>query len=238
MTLEEMQMSTDFEASIKSKSRVKNNGEVFTPKKTVIDMCNMDGIKECTYNIESTILEPSCGTGNFLVELIDRKMHTVDEVSTDKDTYVLNLVKSLTTLYGVDIAYDNILESRDRMKDIVLSHYKVKFNEDLTDEKVLNTIDFVLTTNIILGDMLKSIMLPGFSKKHGAYELKGNETPLVFTEFVFDGENVTMNECQATNIDTVSVSYKPIHFLDMQNRKQVIATGGVLEIDEDGEIVF
>lgn len=231
-------MATDFEASIKSKDRVKNNGEVFTPKKTVIEMCDMEKIKEETYRIESMILEPSCGTGNFLVELIDRKMKTVDSVSDDLDSYMLNTIKSLTTLYGVDIAYDNILESRDRMKEIVFKHYNDKFGEEPTDRKFINAIDFVLTTNIILGDMLKHIMKLRYTKKDKAYELTGNETPLVFTEFVFDGDKVTMNECQASDIDTVSLSYEPIHFLNMQKRKMVVADGGAFEVDENGEFLL
>lgn len=226
-------MTTDFEKGIKSKERVKNNGEVFTPKRIVVDMCDLPKLKDETYKIESKILEPSCGTGNFLVELLDRKMQTVSSISETEADFKLNMVRALTTLYGVDIACDNIEESRQRMKDIVLDHYKAKFSKDISDKKLLSTIDFVLRTNIILGDTLAHKMHRDYAGGH--YELeKDGENELVFTEYVFDGDMVTMNECPITDLSLVTTKYKPINYLDMQSRREEASTDGLLELNEDG----
>ena len=64
--------STKDNKSIKSKERVNKFGEVFTPENIVKDMLDMDGVRECSYSLDKTFLEPSCGTGNFLVEIIAR----------------------------------------------------------------------------------------------------------------------------------------------------------------------
>lgn len=61
---------------IKSRSRVRDHGEVFTPDFIVNDMLNL--VKDESENIVSTFLEPACGNGNFLIEILRRKMETIN----------------------------------------------------------------------------------------------------------------------------------------------------------------
>ena len=95
------------EAITRSKERVKALGEVFTPAKTVSEM--LDKLSAKSWAHDCTVLEPTCGTGNFLVQILQRKL----------DAGHPPLV-ALSTIYGVDIMKDNVNESRKRMLQIAL----------------------------------------------------------------------------------------------------------------------
>ena len=124
---------------IKSKKRVKEFAEVFTPDFIVKDMCDLIP-SEIWENIESTFLEPACGTGNFLVEIYARKLeHCKDE----KDG-----LKALASIYGVDIQSDNVAESRLRLVDMFID----KFPEANGFARI--TALAIATNNIVCDDFL------------------------------------------------------------------------------------
>ena len=91
---------------IKSKQRIKRYAEVFTPDFVVKDMCDLVP-SEIWSNIESTVLEPACGNGNFIVEILARKY---SHCKTEKDG-----LKALASVVGVDIQQDNVEECRERL---------------------------------------------------------------------------------------------------------------------------
>ena len=89
----------------KSKARVKALGEVFTPPELVNEM--LDRLPaELWTNPSKTYIDPACGTGNFLVEVVRRK---IEAGSTP--------LQALETTYGIDIMEDNVLECRQRLLD-------------------------------------------------------------------------------------------------------------------------
>lgn len=90
------------ESLLKSKVRVKALGEVFTPAALVAEM--LDKLPQDCWLPDKTFLEPSCGTGNFLVQILERKLQAGHRP-----------LQALSTIYGVDIMQDNIFESRKRM---------------------------------------------------------------------------------------------------------------------------
>lgn len=96
------------EVITKSKQRVKQYGEVFTPNWMVKKMCNMleaeNGGAKCW---RGTVLEPACGTGNFLVEILKRKL-SIGMTETE----------AAETLFGIDILPDNIEESIQRLTEL------------------------------------------------------------------------------------------------------------------------
>jgi ubiquinone/menaquinone biosynthesis C-methylase UbiE len=93
---------------IKSKERVKDLGEVFTPPELVNEMLNK--LPPDCWEPEKTFLEPACGTGNFLVEILKRKL---DAGHTP--------LQALSTIFAIDIMDDNVKESRKRLYSIVES---------------------------------------------------------------------------------------------------------------------
>lgn len=123
---------------IKSKKRVAELGEVFTPAKEVKSM--VDLIPNLTANM--TFLEPSCGTGNFLVEILQRK---IDLFKGDKNSsdWAIHILDCYGSIYGVDIMEDNVIECRKRL---------LEMNPIPQLEKVL---EITLNENIIVGDWLE-----------------------------------------------------------------------------------
>jgi len=95
------------EQLIKSRERVRKNAEVFTPAWLVSDMLDQQGIKELCYQPDKTFMEPACGTGNFLVQILERKF----SVCKSQKDYIV----SLSSIYGVELMQDNVDECRERL---------------------------------------------------------------------------------------------------------------------------
>ena len=115
---------------VKSKDRVKNHGEVFTNEREVKAM--LDLLQPMT--IEMTFLEPTCGNGNFVIEILRRKF----DLCKKKKDYIT----ALNSVFAIDILQDNIVECKQRVKELYLS-YGQKEN-----------IDFILDTQIFQGNSL------------------------------------------------------------------------------------
>ena len=109
---------------IKSKENVKDFGEVFTPDSIVNDMLDLvdNALKEENITPEEylakTYLEPSCGDGQFLVRILDRKLACIQQ-SVAPEHQELALVKALATIYGVDIQDVNVRASKRRMLELI-----------------------------------------------------------------------------------------------------------------------
>ncbi len=133
---------------IVSRRRVADHGEVFTSQREVNAM--LDLVKQETERIESRFLEPACGTGNFLAEILERKLRVVDNrYRRSQLKYERYAMLAVSSIYGIDILEDNVVECRRRLLAIVERHCKTLFNEDF-----LRTIRFILGRNIIHGDAL------------------------------------------------------------------------------------
>ncbi len=102
------------ERQVKSKKRVADFGEVFTAKREVDAMLDMLG--EVPYRLSATFLDPACGDGNFLIEILSRKLKTAfDDPESDARTLERNSLIALSSVYGVDIQHDNAKECRLRL---------------------------------------------------------------------------------------------------------------------------
>ena len=99
---------------IKSKQRVKDFAEVFTPKHIVKDMCDLVPA-EMWVNVDTTFLEPACGTGNFLVEILERKFKLCENWEDG--------LKALKSVYGVDIQQDNVEEAKGRLFEMYIKRF-------------------------------------------------------------------------------------------------------------------
>jgi hypothetical protein len=133
---------------IKSKQRVMDHGEVFTPPWLVNAM--LDLVKEETERINSRFLEPACGSGNFLTEILKRKLAAVElkygKSTFDRDHYAL---LALMSIYGIELLTDNIEECQSNLIEI-FSEYLGTAESDDRHHAAL----FVLSQNIVHGDAL------------------------------------------------------------------------------------
>src|SRR5699024_4567634 len=110
-------MAKVVETLVKSKQRVADHGEVFTPDWLVNDM--LDLVRDETERIDSRFLEPACGSGNFLVQVLARKLAAVERryAKTDFDKRHQAL-HGLMCIYGIELLDDNIAECRANMLEI------------------------------------------------------------------------------------------------------------------------
>lgn len=122
------------EKIIKSKERVKKHAEVFTPSKIVKDMC--DTLPDEVFNPEKSFLEPSCGTGNFVVEIYRRKLSRCKN-RQDAQT-------ALASVWAIELQQDNMNECKARVRALFA-------------EYGYSDLDFesVFATNFIVDDALK-----------------------------------------------------------------------------------
>ena len=140
---------------VKSKQRVADHGEVFTPAWMVEAM--LDLIKGETERIDSRFLEPACGSGNFLVCILQRKLAAVElkfaKSDFEKRHYAL---LALMCTYGIELLADNIAECRANMLEILADYLKIKDSDDL-----YRAAFYVLSQNLVHGDALAMLTSEG-----------------------------------------------------------------------------
>lgn len=135
-------------AIIKSRSRVREKGEVFTQPREVN---NILALTQATSNRYWRFLEPACGNGNFLEAILRQRLeHLVDDrIEWHPKNREFSVLKVLSTIYGVDIADDNIEECKKRLRGVVFDYLPER-----TTKEFLFALDEILRTNLIVGDML------------------------------------------------------------------------------------
>jgi hypothetical protein len=153
---------------VKTKKRVIEHGEVFTDHKEVNAM--LDLVKQETENIESRFLEPACGTGNFLVEILRRKLSIVEKrYAKSQLEYERYAIAALCSIYGVELLSDNVKECRQRLLGIFTHFYISNFNK--TKSNFLQCAEFILSRNILCGNALSLT--------------DTNHNPIVFSQWAF-----------------------------------------------------
>lgn len=155
------------EQQVKSRQRVVDHGEVFTAEREVKAMCDL--VKQETERIESRFLEPACGNGNFLAEVLTRKLAVVkSRYGKSPFDYERYSVLAMTSLYGVDILEDNAEECRQRLFDIWDKEYTANAKAQ-ANEQCREAVRFILRKNILCGDALTMLQADG--------------SPIVFAEW-------------------------------------------------------
>jgi len=133
---------------VKSKQRVADHGEVFTPAWMVEEM--LDLVKAETERIDSRVLEPACGSGNFLIPVLRRKLAAVElkfgKSDFEKRHYALF---GLMCVYGIELLDDNVAECRENMLEILADYIGLDEQDDLH-----RAAAYVLSQNIVHGDAL------------------------------------------------------------------------------------
>lgn len=140
------------ENHVKSKQRVADYGEVYTSEKIVNDM--LDLVRQETERIDSRFLEPACGTGNFLTEILRRKLTVVEKkYRRSQLDFERNLILAVSSIYGIDILEDNIIECRNRLFEMAEECYTTLYKKKAR-QQVRTALRYILSKNIIWGDAL------------------------------------------------------------------------------------
>ena len=161
------------EKQVVSKQRVADHGEVYTAKREVNAM--LDLVKEETERIDSRFLEPACGNGNFLVEILSRKMEAVRrQYSRNRFEYDQASAVAVSSMYGVELLPDNVETCQNRLMDQYLETYRQHQNADASPE-LERCIRYLFRKNILCGDALTMLQNDG--------------QPITFCEWTFIGTN-------------------------------------------------
>jgi len=152
-----------------SKQRVADHAEVLTGRREVNAM--LDLVKSETERIDSRFLEPACGTGNFLAEIVERKLQVVEaRYGKSQLDYERDAILALSSVYGIDILEDNVRQCRQRLFGIFDLNYLRLFKGKSHDD-CRESVRYILERNIIHGDAL-SLKTVG-----------DNPKPIVFSEW-------------------------------------------------------
>lgn len=156
----------------KNKKRVRDYGEVFTPKKIVNDILDMPRMDKASSAIGTKFLEPAAGEGAFLVEILRRKLKTVVRDQAPSLIGVENYsLFALSTLYGIELLEDNAQLCVMNLFEVYFKFYQkeaLKYGKNIKDN-VLQSAKFIISKNIVQGDFLKRVASDG--------------QPIVFTEW-------------------------------------------------------
>ena len=143
---------------VKSRQRVADHGEVFTADREVNAM--LDLVKQETERVDSRFLEPACGDGNFVAEILRRKLEAAKKRAIPprkKKPMPLEFEKqsviAVASIYGVDLLIDNVVACRNRLYDIWNVEYEAICKGEISED-CREAVRFILSRNIVCGNAL------------------------------------------------------------------------------------
>ena len=164
------------EKQVISRKRVTDHGEVMTARREVDAM--LDLVKQETERIDSRFLEPACGTGNFLIVILERKLAVIERKLNQKEKKLKKVEKrpgwkapfyepdsllALSSIYGIDILQDSIDAAKSRLLAYFIETYQRIVEKEIPRE-VVAVARFILDKNILLGDAINTqdkVSVPG-----------------------------------------------------------------------------
>jgi hypothetical protein len=209
------------ENQVISRKRVAEHGEVLTGGREVNSMLGL--VNSETDRIDSRFLEPACGTGNFLAEILQRKLRVVEiRYGKSQIEFERYAILAVSSIYGIDILEDNVQQCRQRLFGIFdlkyLRLFRNKSNDDCRD-----SVRYILELNIIHGDALslktvgvnpKPIVFSEWSLVNGSMVKRRDFTfQRLLPHEVMKGTPLVSDLGEEVFIPTPEKEYPPTHFL-------------------------
>lgn len=203
---------------VRSRERVRDLAEVFTHEREVDAM--LDFIPDAFSDLDVKFLEPACGSGNFLTEVLRRKLRLVAKIDcVSQEHYEHRVLRAMASVYGVDISPSNIAEARGRMAHVALEHFQTDANTVAPTTGFLNAAAVILGDNVVCGDVYNAadqIELcdwrprprASFQRVWSQALVPPAERDLFWTERVQDAEPVHYSELMADPKRTTRTSRK------------------------------
>ncbi len=181
---------------VKSKQRVADHGEVFTAEREVKAMCDL--VKQETERIDSRFLEPACGDGNFLAEILSRKLAVVTKkYGKSPFDWERNSLLALGSIYGVDILADNARSCRQRLFGIWEKEYGAVCKDECNKE-TRDSAAFILEKNVVCGNALTLMQVDD--------KQQDTKYPIVFSEWTFPFNDAQMHRKDYTMAELLAAS--------------------------------
>ena len=185
---------------VKSKARVTDFGEVNTSEREVNAM--LDLVKQETERLDSRFLEPACGDGNFLIEVLNRKLEIlVKKYKKNQYEFERNSVVVIGSIYGVDILADNAQSARERLFNRFIEVYEKNFEKCLNND-LIKSVKFILDKNILHGDAL-------------TLKQVDNEDPVTFSEWAIINNKLKRRDFTLADLLAYSPFEKGTLFSDL-----------------------
>lgn len=173
-------------ALIKSRYRVQEHGEVFTPPFIVEDMLAL--VESKVKNIESRFLEPACGDGNFLAAILEARLNLLDKkYRCHQPEWERQAFFAVSSLYGIELLQDNVERCRKRLFSVFRLHYEDrhpsfwKGDKYKKNNQLCEAILFVLHCNIVQGNALDMCQTQGAGLPK--CDKRGDVLPIIFSEW-------------------------------------------------------
>jgi hypothetical protein len=206
---------------IKNRDRVTKFAEVNTSEKEVSNMLNL--VSEETNRLESRFLESACGDGNFLIEILNRKMKVlVKNFKKNQYEFERNSIIVIGSLYGIDILIDNIVIARERLFKKFLSEYKSLFREK-TDKKFIDSIYFIIEKNLVQGNAL-------------TLKKVNSDKPILLSQWSIIEDKVKRREYSFANLVSYSPFEKDSLFSDLGEEVEIPKTENDYKLIKYNEI--
>lgn len=147
---------------IKTRQRVRDLAEVYTHTREVAAMLDlipgMPPSKDHPLNIDRKFLEPAAGSGNFLEEILRRKVAYISSLRCrSAQTYEHRLLRALASIYAIDIDHENVVESKERLEHVLQSHLDNDLNTKVPTLGFAGAVEVILQTNILLANTLTDL---------------------------------------------------------------------------------
>ena len=117
----------------------------------------LDLVKDESERIDARFLEPACGSGSFIVKVLQRKLAVVEskfgKSDFEKQHYALF---ALMCIYGIELLADNIAECRENMLEIFSEYLNIDESDNLYCAAF-----YVLSQNLVHGDALTMCVSSG-----------------------------------------------------------------------------
>jgi hypothetical protein len=196
------------ESRTRSADRIRDLAEVFTGEREVNSM--LDLVEASSRNVSSRFLEPACGNGNFLVQILARKMSRVITSYKNQIDYEFYVALAATSIYGIDIDKVNIEEARDRLFESIVDHYSMQLNTCSRSKNFDRVIRHIVKTNIQRGDMVNGVSKIFFTEFTCP-------KPHVFLRRVYRLTDLLSHDRNSLWGDQMPVfrEYEPRHFLEL-----------------------
>ena len=207
---------------IKSRQRVADHGEVFTNPREVNAM--LDLVRDESLRLDSRFLEPACGDGNFLIEILRRKLSLLQDLKSQTEWEFQSLI-AVGSCYGIDILPDNAEACRTRLEEYVLSQHPA--SERLpVDSSYLLSLRYMLRKNIVCGDALtyrtaedKPITFCEWTPIAGSMQFSRRDFQFDFLVTQSHQYSLFDEQGEAQSFDEPVRSYPPVHYTQLYTQK-------------------
>ena len=200
---------------IKSRQRVADHGEVFTNPREVNAM--LDLVRDESFRLDSRFLEPACGDGNFLIEILRRKLSLLKDIKSQTEREFKSLI-AVGSCYGIDILPDNVEACRERLLAEVLNQIGKKDFAAGYEESLC----YMLQRNIVCGDALtyrtaegKPITFCEWTPIAGSMQFSRRDFQFDFLVTQSHQYSLFDEQGEVQNFDEPVLTFPPLHYTQL-----------------------